>query len=307
VPDYPQNRQRIRISDDMGRMRALSSGADAYELFLPPPPGSRGALLLGLGPCPRDAPLAGNETVCVLEAPDFAAAMPPAWQAEIPADWRWVAPGAVPDLARGCAVWRYRQGARLFGAFWNPLLAKAQAARLGPVHATPSSSVLLPGDAHTLLIRELEQGLREVGLLPVPLPPDDAAQRLPALLHEEQPAFLLSVNGLGLDAEGFVFHLLQARGIPVAIWLADNPWHVLSAWRQAWWREAHLFVTDASFVPQLQSHGAGRATHLPLGAWMPEGTRSADLQLNPLVFVGRSAFPDKRKFFAGQRLDPPVL
>ena len=307
MPQRPQTRQAIRVSDDMGRMRTLSSGAEAYELLLPPPPGSRSALLLGLGPYPHDAPLAGITTVHVLEAPAFAAAMPPFWQAEIPAAWRRVAPDEVLDLARGCAVWRYRQGVRLFSAFWSPLLAQVLSARLNPLHTAPSSSVLLPGDAHALLTLELEQGLREAGLLPVLLPADNLAKRLPALLHEERPAFLLSVNGRGLDADGLAFHLLQTAGVPVAIWLVDNPWHVCSAWRQPWWRDAHLFVTDSYFVPDLQRHGARRVTHLPLGAWMPPGTRYTGPKLNPLVFVGRSAFPDKRKFFSGLRLDPHLL
>ena len=108
------------------------------------------------------------------------------------------------------------------------------------------------------------------------------------------------MNLRGLDAEGRIFHLCRAMGIPVALWFVDNPWHVLSGVRLPWWQDAHIYVTDASFVDGLKAQGAERVVHLPLAAaphmWRELGGLSA--RLDPPLFVGRSAFPEKERFFA---------
>ncbi len=175
--------------------------------------------------------------------------------------------------------------------------------------------VLLPGHNGLLLHQELHQALEACGLGPVlPMPEkihnpgavEDVSQIF-QLFKKGRPRLLLSVNLRGLDAEGRVFHLCRALGVPVALWLVDNPWHLLSALRLPWWREALIFVTDASFVPELTGAGAQQVYHLPLAVarhmWRnaePENIRSAPEQ-GPL-FVGRSAFPQKERFFAAARV-----
>ncbi|MDD4700679.1 MAG: DUF3880 domain-containing protein [Desulfovibrio sp.] len=181
--------------------------------------------------------------------------------------------------------------------------------------ATSRNPVLLPGHDGQLLHQELAQALASCGLHPVPIAPD--ASRMRADLHtvwrdilgQGKPHLLLSVNLRGLDAEGRVFYLCQGMGMPVALWLVDNPWHVLSALRLPWWREAHIFVTDASFVPELVAAGARHVHHLPL-AVAPHMWREAapDLQArSEPLFVGRSAFPQKERFFAAARVPEKVL
>ena len=192
--------------------------------------------------------------------------------------------------------------------------------------STGPGPILLPGGADQLLHAELCQACAACGYSPVltnlPRPEqgrdlqpgrharaEDALAAWRDLLPARRPAMLLSVNLRGLDPQGRVFHLCRALGIPVAIWLVDNPWHVLSALRLPWWREAHLFVTDSGFISGLRALGAWDVTYLPLAAaphmWrgedadLPEGTA-------PPLFVGRSAFPEKERFFAAVRLPQAV-
>lgn len=206
-------------------------------------------------------------------------------------------------------------------------------------HAGPSSlrsrTVLLPGTEGSLLLPELEAALTAEGLTPRRVNPDTLHADLPHLLADERPALLLSVNLQGLDAWGERFHLLRACGVPVAVWCVDNPFHLLSALRGPWWRGALLCVTDASFIPLLRAHGAQQVMLLPLatgpeffgpelrGEGQPASGRpesggaagaalsspashSTILGLKPVVFVGRSAFPGKGGFFAGQRISPAL-
>lgn len=314
--------------------------------------------------------------VGLVECPKFAHHMDAAWRSAIPAEWGFPAPADLSParLARALLV-IYREGERLFPSFWGPILGMARAVRLrpGPARAgegpdapcramTPaprgphgqcSASVLLPGTEHSLLLPELEAALLAEGLQPRRVSPDAMHAELPRLLADERPAMLLSVNLQGLDAWGERYHLLRACGVPVVIWCVDNPFHLLSALRGPWWREAHLCVTDASFIPLLQAHGARQVQHLPLATWPelfgpewfgpellgsgtgrpemsghkpsaqgPVGHESVEpkaparqeaphepgqppecaAHLEPVVFVGRSAFPGREGFFASQRL-----
>ena len=171
-----------------------------------------------------------------------------------------------------------------------------------------SGPVLLPGHDGQLLHQELRQALTACGLNPVLPMPDqwqphaDMYAVWRELFCQGTPRLLLSVNLRGLDAEGRMFHLCRDMGVPVALWLVDNPWHVLSALRLPWWREAHIFVTDASFIPELTAAGARHVHHLPLAAaphmWRAQEGMSAAPEMDGPLFVGRSAFPQKERFFA---------
>ena len=268
--------------------------------------------------------------------------------AMLPEHWRPVSVDEAVALAARCACFFYGPGMRLAPDFWGPLLGRVDAALLaaneqataalpdsraalalpdavsvaampcpasGQGRGYPCNPVLLPGHDGQLLHQELLQALGACGLHAVTVAPDASNIRTDlhavwrGILRQGKPRLLLSVNLRGLDAEGRVFHLCQGMGIPVALWLVDNPWHVLSALRLPWWREAHIFVTDASFVPELVAAGARHAHHLPL-AVAPHMWREAvaDLQARPEpLFVGRSAFPQKERFFAAARVPEDVL
>ncbi|WP_241160146.1 glycosyltransferase [Desulfovibrio sp. ZJ369] len=194
--------------------------------------------------------------------------------------------------------------------------------------------VLLPGTDRQLLHQELRRALTVCGFAPIweHLPPEPANAHNPAhgsgasaqgggqgawesLWAGRKPVLLLSVNLRGLDPDGRLFYFCRALGVPVALWFVDNPWHLLSALRQPWWREAALFVTDAGFIPGLKAAGARRVFHLPLAVaphmWqdVPEqdGEKAAGIGCGPPLFVGRSAFPERERFFAAARVPAALM
>lgn len=243
--------------------------------------------------------------------------------------------------AQGRRVYWHTQNLRLFPSFWGQMLGAVQATLLGLHNAqsTPRPdaefwakdqprSVLLPGSETDLLHRELAEAFSAEGFEVCAL---EAAQHndkghaglslrhaLHAHLKADRPALFFSVNGRGLDAHGVDFALLRACGVPVALWLVDNPWHILSAWRQAWWRETHIFVTDHSFIADIKKAGAASVHHLPLAAaqhMREHGRESASKSLSApnaatdalVHFVGRASFPARDKFFAAARVPEPVM
>lgn len=129
---------------------------------------------------------------------------------------------------------------------------------------------------------------------------------LPELLaNYGVPDLFFSVNFKGLDHFGLGANILREAGAKVAVWMVDNPFNLLPAVKSAYWKDARLFVTDHTFIGPLVTEGAKWVTHLPLAAcpelFQAEGSLleySHDL-VTRLVFVGRSEFPKKKRFFAG--------
>lgn len=329
MPDHAPMPQRVRLPDFAGRVLSLPDTPEAWERL-----GSGDALLLlGLGPGrPWELPFARDARpdaeVFWLEEPETLRrleAVRPEVERRLPEHWRRVTDERAVELAGRCTVLFYRPGLRLAPDFWGPLLGRLNAARLARQwNATRVAEeggrgpVLLPGTERQLLHQEVRQALGEAGFGPVleTVPScKDEAHFLPAweqLPTGRRPVLLLSVNLRGLDPDGRIFYLCRALGVPVAVWFVDNPWHLLSGLRLPWWREAALFVTDDSFIPGLRAAGARRVWHLPLAVapqmWrdMPDEKEAARLALNPPLFVGRSAFPERERFFAAARV-PPVL
>ncbi len=252
----------------------------------------------------------------------------PLWLKEIPAQWTRLDDDKIIKLLRQkaaygqhVAVWWYRQNIRMFPAFWAPIWGQLEAWFLRNACAAQQGTprVFLTGKTSQLLHAELCAAFAQMGY-DVCTRKDSVSLR--NVLRDELPSLVCSVNMYGLDAEGTDFALLQALGIPLAIWFVDNPWHILSGVRLSWWREAHLFVTDASFVQDLQEKGAVHVHHLPLAAsghmWEVhaqnmEPTSSHNVEVLDAVkssactFVGRASFPDKAQFFAAARVRPEVM
>ena len=317
--------KRVSLPYLCGRSTSLPDGQEAWSCR------GRGdaVLLLGLGPgLPWQLPfLAGVDEVCWLESPQIASAVQAgrelaglAPRGPLPDGWRRVTADEAVAMAAACRCYVYTPGLRLDPQFWGPVLGKIDAAQSAAKPqpgraAVACRPVLLPGHDGQLLHQELRHALALCGFgpvienLPQPLAAsaphhaasgDTFAASWHDLLLGGQPELLLSVNLRGLDAEGRIFQLCRALGIPVALWFVDNPWHVLSGVRLPWWQNAHIYVTDASFVEGLKAQGAERVYHLPLAvaphmwrdmARLPQG-------LKPPLFVGRSAFPEKERFFA---------
>lgn len=298
-----QRPNRLRILDELGAPRTL---LDTPDQFASLPGHGRRLCLLGLGPDPAAARAAlpaswRDMPADVVESPDFLHQMPPAWHSALPPAWHCI-PAAEADPHAPLQV--YLPAARLFPSFWGPLLARISLARQPAVRGH-APTLGIPGGEGDLLQRELEDAARRLGF---DVAPQAASAR--ALLEHGAPALFLSINGRGLDPWGEDFHLLRAAGVPVALWCVDTPWHVLARCKAAWWKQAALFVTDHSFMDDLRRQGATTVEHLPLAGW-PEGfvpRAEPDPALaGSGLFVGRTAFPNREAFFAGQRLPPDLL
>ena len=175
------------------------------------------------------------------------------------------------------------------------------------------SQIIIPDSGADLLRQELTIAFGSLGFSIIRTHPENLHNSehphfLPKLL--KKPSLLLSVNANGLAPIGDTLKILEAHKSSAAIWCVDNPWNVLSGVRDPLWKTIPFFVTDQSFVQQLKENGAKFASHLPLGACSacfapsPERERifPAPKNLAPFLFVGRSAFPNKNKFFAGINL-----
>jgi hypothetical protein len=270
---------------------------------------------MGLGPDLDSLKDLVKAQTCIFwcEHPDFIEqldALTPGWRGSMPDHWRRIFPEDFSSLPAQSAIFFYRQNTRLFPEFWGPLRARVLANRLGLGQQARTRSILLPGDERSLLIRELAAAFTAEGFYVHCMDPARMDAELPALLMRERPALCLSVNLRGLDPRGERFHLLRACEVPVAIWMADNPWHLLSSLREAWWTQANIYATDAGFLPALQAAGAKKAFHLPLACspeWAQNSQNGQTTQVHPCVFVGRSSFPLRRNFFSASRLPPEAL
>lgn len=305
---------RTQLPDFAGRPLTLPEAASAWERIGPEGDGGD-VLLLGLGPGdPQELPfvraaLARGGTIFWVEEPRTLSMLHPAGM-DAPG-WRELTPGEAANLS-GADIYLYRPCLRLAPDFWGPLAGHIESRALSSAPTRPPV-VWLPGDDSQLLHRELRQALEESGFTPLSGPAPGGAAGLSQAWGGRVPAFALSVNLRGLDADGRIFHACRALGVPVALWFVDTPWHVLSAARLPWWEEAHLFVTDASFVPGLAAAGARSVHPLPLAVaphmWrpLPDAVEAGRLaQLAPR-FVGRAAFPLRERFFAAARVPEELL
>lgn len=294
---------RVLITDELGKYKSLAQGAPAYETLAH----GRDVLLIGLGPHPPDAAgiIGQASDVRYVESDAFISQMPAGWTKTIPQTWRRIQPGDVDAiLAESRTVIAYGQAERLFPSFYGPLMAKVRLRLLGPVQDSQAPpAALLPASESDLLTQELAAALGRAGFEVMRIAPDECSRRAAEILAQGRPALFFSVNFRGLDPLGETFHLLEAAGVPVGVWIVDNPFHVLSKLRSPYWRQAPLFVTDHFFIPLLKKHGAESVTHLPLatdpGVMAAAHTPRFPELADRVVFVGRSEFPDKAGFFAG--------
>ncbi|MDR1856563.1 MAG: glycosyltransferase [Desulfovibrio sp.] len=309
----PSRPRRIGLKDFTGRVLTLSDAPGAWERHGNGPD----ALLMGLGPGDPSAlpfvqepdPASGRApTVHWVEEPVTLERLRSRGAGIVPEDWREASPDQVPELAARCRCFFHRQGLLLAPAFWTPLLGAALAAQLprptkGRVRPP---AVLLPGNDAQLLHVELRLALQSLGLAPVTPAPDTSSkgdmQSLADAVEGHDPLLFLSVNFRGLDRDGRIFACLRALGVPVAIWFVDNPRLLLTSIPNPWWKEASLFVTDASFIRELTAAGARNVRQLPLAAAPHMIARGESLPhadpAAPPLFVGRSVFPDHDRFFA---------
>ncbi len=297
--------KRITITNELGNAQTLPDDKGQFEII----PGGPQTVFLGLGPAPGKLVdyFPRNIEARYIEHPEIARQIEK-WDSRIPATMTPLSPEAfTPEMAGKCTIIRYRPGLKAFPSFWGPLTARTATSRLQP--GTTSKSVWLPLGEADLLSKELTAAFEEQGYTVRALDREQLERSpgtvLPDLLQQETPELFLSVNFKGLEPFGLGFNLLREAGVPVAIWLVDNPFNILTSVKSGYWKEANLFVTDHSFIGPLMKYGASHVTHLPLATsprfFDQAGTlpdHAGGLE-DRLVFVGRSEFPGKNRFFAG--------
>ena len=126
----------------------------------------------------------------------------------------------------------------------------------------------------------------------------DAFSKLISLLKSRRPDLFLSINGRNLDTDGRVFYQLKQLNIPIALWIVDNPWNILSKFKQNWWQECTIYVTDSSFIPALKAHGAKHVYYLPLATSTHSMHYEKSAPSTHLLYVAHSSFKNKDKFFS---------
>ncbi|MFW5499562.1 MULTISPECIES: glycosyltransferase family protein [unclassified Maridesulfovibrio] len=292
-----QRPERIRIKNESGQQQSLPEGERYFQDL-----GGEGKILfLGLGPNPAIAaqlfPQAKN--LYYLECPQHSAQLPEGYT--IPSRFKQISTSETTDLSEFRII-LYTPGKRLFPAFWEPLLAKLTVNRAGIMRKSRTKTVWIPGNDNSLLVPELCRAFKTEGFSYRVIEPDAMRKNLLSLLHSELPELIVSVNFNGLDNAGETYFMLREAGVKVAVWMVDNPFHILSGIKSTYWQDVPLMVTDHWFIPILEKHGASKVGHLPLAT----DPKIFNSRLEPYpdleertVFVGRSSFPAKDNFFSG--------
>ncbi|MGX9366631.1 glycosyltransferase family protein [Desulfoplanes sp. PS50] len=304
----PVRPTRVKTQNELGKTRTLPGPEEAFTRT---GQGSR-HIFLGLGPNPEG--LTGRtgqcEDVCFIESPRFWEQMDTNWHERIPPFFQRISPEELtPERLAASTLWIFTPGERLFPSFWGPILARV---RMWMKSATPSSRtkrVLLPWSTNALIVPELARAFEQLGFNPMLIPENLSLEQLEDLLVKTSPQMFVSLNMAGLDGYGGHYYLLREAGVAVAVWMVDNPFHLLGSCRGLFWKDIPIGVTDDWFLDPLENLG-GRPFHLPLGTdphfFSPCDQRD-DLKRPQVSFVGRTAFPRKQGFFAGASVNKELL
>lgn len=295
---------RVKAQNEIGKTSSLPDGHSAFTRF---GHGSQD-IFLGLGPRPdRLQNMIGTtRRALYIESPYFADQMDSSWHQAIPSTFTKIGPeDLTPERISTSRVWTYTPGRRIVPSFWGPILAKVHLLQARLFDPPKENLVLLPSAQDGLIVPEIAHALRQQHIRPLVLPDTLSSTELTDLLATAQPKLFLSVNLAGLDAYGEHFYLLREAGVSVIAWLVDNPFHLLSKCKAPFWKQIPLGVTDDWFIAPLKKMGA-RPFHLPLATdpeffQAPKNASGTD-RPTEVTFVGRSAFPQKKGFFAGSNI-----
>lgn len=299
MTERPVRPQRIRLPDFSGRLLSLGDDGASWRKLKD---GQQGKLLLGIGPDPEKAPVSGP--LLWHEAPEVLRKLRDQKRPfELPDTWQEATASRIGELAASHEVWFYSPGLKLAPEYWGPILARISLASASPRPAD-DRLVWLPGQSAQLLHEDLLWTLKQAEFQVVSgVPEHNEIDELFQIWSGRLPAFALSINFRGLDPEGRIFELCRALNIPVAIWLVDNPWNILSGISLPWWKEAQIFLTDTTFIVPLKENGARNCHFLPLAASPLMLAPHASSSPNPPVFIGTSGFAGREKYFAGLKTD----
>lgn len=308
------------ILDEIGMRKSMPANEKQFEWRVNPTLDDAPVVFLGLGPEPDKLPemfdLSGEETIYFLESPAMVDQIA-GWENRIPANFQRISPEEFTTAsAANTHVVRYLPSQRAFPSYFGPLTARLTlgGARL---HKT-KRTVWLPFSREDLLGKELAIAFERQGFQVYSLDHEVLGRHpgnaIPEMLgHYGVPDLFFSVNFKGIDHYGLGCHILREAGVKVGVWMVDNPFNLLTSVKSGYWKDIHLFTTDHTFIGPLIDTGARWVKHLPLAA-CPELFENggslpdpADDLVDSLVFVGRSEFPKKQRFFAGLRPDDAHL
>lgn len=325
MPSYKEKHvfpERIKLADFSGLTFTLNSDPSAWREIgdSKNKDGNSDIILLGIAPGHlEDLPfvreaLQKKRKIYWLEAPETLKQLYNLKTRYTPLNSSWIQidPEYLKNSSLEARIFFYEPGRRLAPEFWGSIISQLIIKKYN--HASflcknaNSSLAWLPGNAKQLLHMELHEALRNNGINRIisdlPLKPD--CQSLEKIWQKQIPDFILSVNFRGLDPEGQIFEICEALNIPIAIWLVDNPWHILSAIRLPWWKRAHIFVSDGDFVSSLQNCGARHVAHCPLASAPHMWHGSIPSFFGPPLFVGRSTFPGQKEFFGSSHVNSDI-
>jgi spore maturation protein CgeB len=80
-------------------------------------------------------------------------------------------------------------------------------------------------------------------------------------IKEFRPELVLTVNHLGLDAQGLLVNVFARLGLPIASWFVDSPIYILEPGPQG---DAFVFSWDLDYVEPLKALGFDKVDYLPL-------------------------------------------
>ena len=197
TPSNLPDSSAFKVTGAHGRRFTLSVSPDPYKQLRT----GEGLLILGLGPDPEICArrFSDRSVIRYVEAPEFAAQMPPGWKAAIPDHWRQLDPHDTDLLdTLEPEIWFYVPNLRIFPDFWSPILARVERPRIlpGPTEGKPRG-VWICGGKKELVIMEVCQAFERLGLPVTLFHPRGLEGRLTERLAHERPLFFLASTSWG--------------------------------------------------------------------------------------------------------------
>src|SRR5690606_25367277 len=81
-----------------------------------------------------------------------------------------------------------------------------------------------------------------------------------------RPDFVLSINFGGLDPDGMLSHFFSDLGVPLVVWIVDDPRTILMDSTHLVTANTLVLTWDRAYIPYLQSLGYVHVHWMPLAA-----------------------------------------
>jgi spore maturation protein CgeB len=107
---------------------------------------------------------------------------------------------------------------------------------------------------------------------------------------EHQPDMMLTIDGLGFDRVDWMSEVVDAIGLPTAVWYVDSPYFIALGVLNPAPEHTTTFSWDRSYLPLLRANGMRRVHHLPLAtdtSVFHPGARPGPKRY-PIAFVGHA-------------------